>query len=495
MTGIADARMSARMLARLAEGPAAVEDLLAAARDAAPAPESAPESGPGREGAWHALVHALVRAGKVEVVGRADSGAAVYGLPGTVVPPSVADGPAVIPPPASPRDSRVALAVASRVRDPEERGRVVSDVLAHLAALAAAGRSKAFGPVPLARDVLARVDRGRATIACPENGWERLVRFVRHEGLSILTTGAVLAFLYLFVAEFRVVPTNSMRPGIAPGDRLLVYKLSRREVPDRFALVVFDDGAGTKLVKRLVALPGEAVAVDEQGDLVVDGKVVVKPPEVAAAVREPLVRSTFDAAGKADGWSADADGWRHYARPLHADEPAYVDENGTLELNGAPRPEAHDVYATAVVTGPARLRVTFLDRNRRATRVVETGAGAPGEPAAPTTLSISLVDGVLRVGDVETRDQFFGGAATVAVHGAVASVAIDRDVHYTQQGQFGIDPGAPFHVPPDHLFFLGDHSAHSQDSRYRSRGPIPLDRVLGRVVFRVWPLGRIGFPR
>ena len=95
MTGIADARMSARMLARLAEGPAAVEDLLAAARDAAPAPES----GPGREGAWHALLHALVRAGKVEVVGRADSGAAVYGLPGTVVPPSVEDGPAAIPPP------------------------------------------------------------------------------------------------------------------------------------------------------------------------------------------------------------------------------------------------------------------------------------------------------------------------------------------------------------------------------------------------------------
>ncbi len=418
MTGIADARMSARMLARLAEGPAAVEDLLAAARDAAP--------DPGREGAWHALVHALVRAGKVEVVGRADSGAAVYGLPGTVVPPSVEAGPAAIPPPASPRDSRVALAVASRVRDPEERGRVVADVLAHLAALAAAGRSKAFGPVPLARDVLARVDRGRATIACPENGWERLMRFVRHEGLSILTTGAVLACLYLFVAEFRVVPTNSMRPGIAPGDRLLVYKLSRREVPDRFALVVFDDGAGTKLVKRLVGLPGEALAIDAQGDLVVDGKVVVKPPAVAAAVREPLVRSTFDVVGKADGWSADAEGWRRYARPLHADEPAYVDENGALEHSVPPRPEAHDVYVTAAVTGPARLRVTFVDRHRRATRVVETGAGGPGEPAAPTTLSISLVDGVLRVGDVETRDQFFGGAATVAVHGAVASVAIDR---------------------------------------------------------------------
>lgn len=487
MTGIADARMQARMLARVAAAPAPVEALLAAARDAAPSP--------GREGAWHALVLGLVRERRLEAVGRARSGATVYGLPGSSVPPSVEDGPASIPPPASPAHSRTALAVASKVRDPEDRGRVVADVLAHLAALEAAGRARDFGPVALARHVVARVDRGRATVACPENGWERLVRLVRHEGVSMLTTLLVLGGAYVFLAEFRVVPSNSMRPGIAPGDRLLVWKVGRRRVPDRWSMIVFDDGGGTKLVKRLVGLPGETIAIDDQGDLLVDGKVAVKPPEVAAAVRQPLVRSTFDAAGKADGWAVDAEGWRRWARPLLGDEPAYVDETGVLERNGPPRPEVHDVYAAATVTGPARLRVTFLDRHRRPTRTVETGAGGPGEPTAPTTLSISLVDGVLRVGDVETRDVFVAGTASVAVHGAVGSVAIDRDVHYTQQGQYAIDPGAPFRIPADHLFFLGDHSAHSQDSRYSTRGPIPIDRVLGKVVFRVWPPPRVGFPK
>ena len=38
---------------------------------------------------------------------------------------------------------------------------------------------------------------------------------------------------------------------------------------------------------------------------------------------------------------------------------------------------------------------------------------------------------------------------------------------------------------PDEYFVLGDNSAHSRDSR--AFGPVPYERIIGRVWLRVWP--------
>ena len=41
-------------------------------------------------------------------------------------------------------------------------------------------------------------------------------------------------------------------------------------------------------------------------------------------------------------------------------------------------------------------------------------------------------------------------------------------------------------------FVLGDNRAVSIDSRTKSLGCVESDQIVGRVVFRIWPLGRMG---
>lgn len=94
-----------------------------------------------------------------------------------------------------------------------------------------------------------------------------------------------LLFLFLMLvfrsawADWVSVPTGSMNPTIIEGDRVLVDKhvyglripwtlvrLTDGRNPQRGEIVVFDSPHdGTSLVKRVVGVPGDVVALDERG--------------------------------------------------------------------------------------------------------------------------------------------------------------------------------------------------------------------------------------
>ena len=50
----------------------------------------------------------------------------------------------------------------------------------------------------------------------------------------------------------------------------------------------------------------------------------------------------------------------------------------------------------------------------------------------------------------------------------------------------------PYQVPEDRIFVMGDHRSVSVDSRNTAVGSIAQEQIVGKLVFRLWPLGALG---
>lgn len=50
----------------------------------------------------------------------------------------------------------------------------------------------------------------------------------------------------------------------------------------------------------------------------------------------------------------------------------------------------------------------------------------------------------------------------------------------------------PYQVPDEKFFVMGDHRSTSVDSRNTAVGCVSQEQIVGKIVFRVWPLNRLG---
>ena len=67
------------------------------------------------------------------------------------------------------------------------------------------------------------------------------------------------------------------------------------------------------------------------------------------------------------------------------------------------------------------------------------------------------------------------------------------DEPYLEEKAFGdCNIELPYQVPDERVFVMGDHRSVSVDSRNTEVGCVSQEQIVGRIVFRVWPLGGFG---
>ena len=73
----------------------------------------------------------------------------------------------------------------------------------------------------------------------------------------------------------------------------------------------------------------------------------------------------------------------------------------------------------------------------------------------------------------------------------VNNVKIDEP--YVTEPAFGeCDIALPYQVPESRIFVMGDHRSVSVDSRTTAVGCVAEEQIVGRIVYRVWPLSDFG---
>lgn len=108
-----------------------------------------------------------------------------------------------------------------------------------------------------------------------ENLKEHIVDFIQ----TIVVFGAIMALIYLFVAQPHKVSGKSMVPTFADGDYIITDKITYRfRQPEKGDIIVLKNprDQSQDFIKRIIALPGDTIKVEQIG-VFVNGQLLDEP--------------------------------------------------------------------------------------------------------------------------------------------------------------------------------------------------------------------------
>ena len=118
-------------------------------------------------------------------------------------------------------------------------------------------------------------DNSQTKTTAPDAARPFTLRWVM-EWVILAAIAFVLALgIKTFVVQPFVIPSGSMEPAIQIGDRVLVNRfIYRFAQPRRGDIIVFEpwEDGQPDLIKRVIAVGGETIAMDADGRFTVDGK-------------------------------------------------------------------------------------------------------------------------------------------------------------------------------------------------------------------------------
>ncbi len=107
----------------------------------------------------------------------------------------------------------------------------------------------------------------------------KVLKEILSTSLFLLCVLCLTWFMLRFVGQRTDVHGSSMENTLSDGDNLIVDKLTYRfSEPKRFDIIVFPPKCepDTYYIKRIIGLPGERVRIDEDGNIFINGELLVE---------------------------------------------------------------------------------------------------------------------------------------------------------------------------------------------------------------------------